>query len=48
MSTNNIQFHDKIRKKIARKKISLNTRICFLELWEESRRDSKPSSNWLW
>ena len=35
MSTHNIQFHDK--------KISLN--ICFLELSEEFRRDSKPSSN---
>ena len=37
MSTHNIQFHDKI------KKISLN--ICFLELSEEFRRDSKTSSN---
>ena len=37
MSTHNIQFHDKI------KKISLN--ICFLELSEELRRDSKTSSN---
>ena len=32
MGTHNIQFHDKIR-------ISLN--ICFLELLEEFRRDSK-------
>ena len=37
MSTNNIQFHDKIRN------FSLN--ICFLELAEEFRRDSKMSSN---
>ena len=36
MSTHNIQF-DK------NKKISLN--ICFLELSEEFRRDSKKSSN---
>ena len=36
MSTNNIQFHDKKEK-------SLN--ICFLELSEEFRRDSKTSSN---
>ena len=34
MSTHNIRFHDKI---------SLN--ICFLELEEEFRRDSKMSSN---
>ena len=33
MSTHNIQFHDKIRK------LPLN--ICFLELLEEFRRDSK-------
>ena len=37
MSTHNIQFHDK------KKKMSLN--ICFLELAEEFRRDSKMSSN---
>ena len=37
MGTQNIQFHDKI------KKFSLN--ICFLELAEEFRRDSKMSSN---
>ena len=37
MSTHNMQFHDKIRK------FSLN--ICFLELSEEFRRDSKTSSN---
>ena len=37
MSTYNILFHDKIRKK------SLN--ICFLGLSEEFRRDSKSSSN---
>ena len=37
MSTNSIQFHDKIRKK------SLN--ICLLELSEEFRRDSKTGSN---
>ena len=37
MSTDKIQFHDKIRK------ISLD--ICFLELSEEFRRDSKTSSN---
>ena len=36
MSTHNIQFRDKI-------KISLN--ICFLELAEVFRRDSKISSN---
>ena len=35
MSTHNIQFHDK------NKKNSLN--ICFLELSEEFRRDSKTS-----
>ena len=34
MSTHNIQFHDK-------KKISLN--MCFLELSEKFRRDSKMS-----
>ena len=37
MSTHNIQFYDKIKKK------SLN--ICFLELSEELRRESKTSSN---
>ena len=37
MSTHNIQFHDKIRK------CPLN--ICFLEVSEEFRRDSKTSSN---
>ena len=37
MSTHSIQFHDK------NKKISLN--ICFLELAEEFRWDSKMSSN---
>ena len=37
MITHNIQFHDKMRKK------SLN--ICFLELLEEFRRNSKTSSN---
>ena len=37
MSTHNIQFHDKIRKK------SLN--ICFLELLEEFCRDWKKISN---
>ena len=35
MSIHNIQFHDK--------KLSLN--ICFCELSEEFRRDSKLSSN---
>ena len=35
MNTHYIQFHDKIRK--------LN--ICFLELSEDFRRDSKTSSN---
>ena len=37
MSTHNIQFHKEI------KKASLN--ICFLDLSEEFRRDSKTSSN---
>ena len=37
MSTHNIQIHDKIRKK------SLN--ICFLELSEAFRRDSKTTLN---
>ena len=37
MSTHNIQFCDKIRKK------SLN--ICFIKLSDEFRRDSKTSSN---
>ena len=37
MSIQNIQFRDK------NEKISLN--ICFLELSEEFRRDSKTSSN---
>ena len=37
MSTHNIQFQGKIRK------VPLN--ICFLELLEEFRRDSKKSSN---
>ena len=37
MSTHNIQFHDKKKKKY------LN--ICFLELSEEFRRDSKMSWN---
>ena len=36
MSTHNIQFHES-------KKIFLN--ICFLELSEECRRDSKRSSS---
>ena len=37
MNTHNIQFRDKIRKK------SVN--ICFRELSEEFRRDSKTGSN---
>ena len=37
MRTHNIQFRDKMRK------FPLN--ICFLELSEEFRRDSKTSSN---
>ena len=37
MSTHNINFHDKIKKK------SLN--MCLLELSEEFRRDSKTSSD---
>ena len=37
MSTHNIHFHDKIRKKIPQ--IFLN--ICFVELSEELIRDSK-------
>ena len=37
MSTHNIQFLDRIRKKI------LN--ICFLEVSKEFRRDSKTSSS---
>ena len=37
MSTHNVQFHDRIRK------VFLN--ICFLELSEEFRRDSKTSSS---
>ena len=35
MTTHSIQFRDKY------KKISLNTRICFLDLSEEFRRDEK-------
>ena len=37
MSTHNIQFHDKIRKK--------SLKVSFLELLEEFCRDRKKSSN---
>ena len=40
MSTHNIQFHDKIKKK-KKKKTSIN--IIFIELSEEFRRDSKTT-----
>ena len=41
MSTHNKLFHDELRT-------FLNTCICFLELSEEFRRDSKTSWNYPW